>query len=827
MKYRIVLLLLLLLVVVGVYTPATAQVAQDWQYVHYGVEYPFLGMDLRSGPINGQRGAAWSALNVLYDRGAGIRRRDGFRILSNYVPTPTAGIDWVSNYVSPSGDNYYLVRWYFEAQMYIVPQSDLTMSAATRFKPFKYSIGTITSVNTDDDGSSDSVMHVADTTHHLRMRFGAGVDLELSLSGYTNSFDIISIIEDTLLVVESFDTNAEFSTGATIQSEFGYVRDQAVSERLLYLGTSQGLYTFDGQVLAGFDTNSYYGAAIDTVTTWDNNLGEIAFNDVALQWTLDNLISNSDFGGDWKNVIYNANMYICARPQASYDSSLTIPYLAGKYFLCTYKIINAQSYDTTFFRTNGGALQPHTTGDTSAWCAIYPLEFDSSTMITFECDTIIVDSLERSAGKFCGWNVFSPADSSWDSTRFLTGDWFFSTDLEVAGNVEWNAYEFPIVGKVDSSGCFFVLGGPLRENFYEADAGSTITCYAMRKVKRSSAGVDYKLLESYNDRLWAVRQDKPDELRYSPQFYPDSLSAYQTIGINIRNGDEIVAMVPLYGYLYVFTERSGVYQVYFNTVDDAFIKHLDPTLSCNAPNALIEVENNIFVPNQKGFFLFSGGRGREISSSIEPIIRDSIHWDAAKNYMTAAYHDEHIWISYPSGVSEFNNRTLVYHVPTDRWGWCSFVAGDFWKNTDPSDTNQLLAGEWDNNGSLVYFTAMGGDTDPNANYETKVIPMHYDFGWDDFDNVFTEKQVSDYFIDYQSNSQGPIQILCYRSDTLLNTTTITSTDSTLTYKTSHQYVYDNDVIGRQLRFKLNMASTGSETWIDRFAVGVREKKRAP
>lgn len=760
-------------------------VLDSWNYTEYGVTLPFTGLNLKTAANNLAYGEATVCDNWVFDMVGALHARRGLNQWN--ATTFPDGITFLGDYSAPSGNSYYLVG-----------------SKDTSWLPLSYETDwtyyTIPGWNIDQGDvmcyTGSPFLHVGDTdsNYFWRALVGAGVDLVVKIGARDSEYRIVAVLEDTLIKLDSNLFNSTGDSTYVIQIQDFAIHDDVTCNGDYFVATNVGLIRYHGDSISFIDSLDYKSLTLTAdYPVYDDYHGRLSWLPTI------------------KRLGINHVLYVSMNPTLS-DTATQADETRHLWYTMQYPVHIVSSS----IKTWGAAMRPDS--DSTTIVAVYEVATDSSTAIQFLVDSIRVESFDFGSGENTVYlNKFYPSDSTWDSTRFQTGDWVLrSPSCDTCGAIQMKTEFFSIPGmrwEADTDSAFYACDGP-----YSSTLADTITLEAVRRVKVEQEGASYLCLEVYKDRLWTVVADNPDELRYAPQFFPDSMvTGYQTIGIDLANGDGINTLHERHGMLYAYSKNTG-HTLAGATVADFYLRKVLSTVGVAAPKAFVDCGQFVFLPHYTGFYLYDGGQLKKISDKIEPIIRDSINWAAAEDNMCAGYYDNHIWISYPSGTSEDNNRTLVYSVADGRWGNQSFVAGAYHAVTNPADTNQFLIGLVNEGAVCVYEGGTDRDTALQCEYQT---------GWQDF-GTHHVKEIKDYFVTYNKSASCSLAIEFTRNDTLLYTDKLGTDATTQTFKDKYRNLeaVGSDIYGRYLKIGMNLESSGGEGWISRFTLGVSHKKQA-
>lgn len=743
---------------------------------------PFTGLDLTGTPTNLPTGAARECVNFVFDRQSGIRVRNGIdQWNATTYPKP---ITFLGSYVPESGNTYYLVG-----------------SEDTCWLPLSYETDwtyyTIQGWNIDqgivDCYASDPMLHIGhvDSNHFWRALLGAGVDLKVTIGTRASEYRIVAVLEDTLIKLDSNLFAGADSTYVITLQDFE-IHDAATCNGDYFVATNLGLIRYHGDSIAFVDSLDYTSLTLTAdYPVYDDYHGRLSWMPVE--------------PGLGKNHV----LYVSMNPTLS-DTATQADETRHLWYTMQYPVHIVSSS----IKTWGAAMRPDS--DSTTIAAIYEVETDSSTAIQFLVDSIVAEVFTFGSGENdVILNKFYPADSTWDSTRFETGDWVLRIPSCDTCNAVYRKTEFfSIPGMRWETGtdtAFYACDGP-----YNTTSTDPVTVEAVRRVKVEQSGASYLCLEVYKDRLFTVRADNPDELRYSVKFTPQDLSTYEVVGLDLSDGNRIQNMYSMLGMLFIFTRNNTMMMTEDPGSEASYIVTVAQGVGMSTgPKGMAQLmDGRVFLPHHTGFYLFDGSEFEKISGKIEPIITDSINWPAAEDKLCAEYYNDNIWISYPSGAVEDNNRTLIYHVPTGKWGNMSVVAGDFHRVRNSADTNQFLIASADTGAVYVY---KGNDDNGDGIY------AEYRTGWDMFGSQAI-KEVLGYYITYDKSASCTLSVDIAPRDTVAWADSLKADATTQTYKDKRRNVTGGKAHGRFLQLGLNMYAVKGESWISRIALEVAEKE---
>jgi hypothetical protein len=196
---------------------------------------------------------------------------------------------------------------------------------------------------------------------------------------------------------------------------------------------------------------------------------------------------------------------------------------------------------------------------------------------------------------------------------------------------------------------------------------------------------------------YAVRAPATERQKvyYSRALEPESVPALENVRIQ-EDGDDITGLMPLRNYLFVLESRH-IYRLSMGSQPSR--QSTDPFPGIIVQHALsrgalnnrcwVRVEDNAYLCDAEGVYLFDGNDFEVISGAIQDYFRDQpLNWGATKFwFMSLDRRRELVRLHVSLGSETFPRSCLTYHYRTRTWwverfpegfgGWCeTLLAGD-------------------------------------------------------------------------------------------------------------------------------------------------------
>ncbi len=196
------------------------------------------------------------------------------------------------------------------------------------------------------------------------------------------------------------------------------------------------------------------------------------------------------------------------------------------------------------------------------------------------------------------------------------------------------------------------------------------------------------------NRVWmAGMADDPSAVRFSEtavigeggeQADPSAWPKENLVRFDRSDGNPITGIGVVGPYLVLFKEyKTWV----IHDLDTGANRKLADTIGCVSHRSIVEtVQGTFFLTADQGVYLTEGSKLREMSYNIRPTIL-AINPTVREN-AAGAYFNNHYYLSFASGVSTTNDRTIDFDVILKSW-WLHDLAGNEWTvwNPIPGETN--------------------------------------------------------------------------------------------------------------------------------------------
>jgi hypothetical protein len=154
---------------------------------------------------------------------------------------------------------------------------------------------------------------------------------------------------------------------------------------------------------------------------------------------------------------------------------------------------------------------------------------------------------------------------------------------------------------------------------------------------------------------------------------PSQWPSTNVVRFDASDGSVIQGIGTVGPYLCVFKERKTWI---IHDINTGANRRLADTIGCVSHRSIVETVNGtFFLTADQGIYLTEGSKLHEMSYNVRPTI---LGINAAHRSQAAgAYFNNHYYLSFPSGSSTVNNRTLDYDVQLKSW-WLHDLTGNQW-----------------------------------------------------------------------------------------------------------------------------------------------------
>lgn len=456
------------------------------------------------------------------------------------------------------------------------------------------------------------------------------------------------------------------------------------------------------------------------------------------------------------------------------------PVTGGHPYYMSYPIRTSGSNQVS---TYSAAFQPDST--VAQYFTVEQLAYDSTTKTIYVVDSIRLFTADSTNLSCSGTEALYAKvyKASFDSTTFITGDWFFSPGyawsngvLSYAGSEIFTSPTevFPVVGGFEGTdGSILVSCPPFigsRNNWATFDKTTPVTgiFYRMKKDVSGQRAGGYIFSVLHNERVFEVRSDEPDRFYYSEPFLPDSFLAGSVTIVDQANPCVIAA--KQWSDLVIYTTAGSWRVIADATAENYGTEKLNTSRGCVSRGSFLSIDNIHYGLSADGFWECDGNEPQLISDAVSTYFLDSLNQNEyAKVRSGYDAENDNIWISFPRVGSTKNSITLVYHRSTKSWWRQSFVAGSYAYNPDAaiSDSIRFMVGGVDS--SAIYVR--GGRLDDGAAITASIQTPYLNFG-----DAVLGKRLKSLMIGYDSEVAAAVSIFGYRDFGLtpFDTTTFTT-----------------------------------------------------
>lgn len=258
------------------------------------------------------------------------------------------------------------------------------------------------------------------------------------------------------------------------------------------------------------------------------------------------------------------------------------------------------------------------------------------------------------------------------------------------------------------------FGGPTGEHLYISNGTDTVrrwdgAAFSTPTYVGTTPTGKFLGLSVTDNRLVNARftgttaGNNPSTVRFSDEGDPLSWDVTNYIDLTPGDGEAIMGVATWRDLTIVF-KQSRFFVFYGNSVDDDGApefnyRPVDAGVGLVSPQALAVSEQGVYFLDRTGIYFTSGSQPERVSDAVRPIFHGdpSVYYtggtlnDSAIGQTTMAYHDERLWLSFPSGVSAVNDKQLVFDPHEKWWTLYDLPAGPM-INFRPADADELVFG---------------------------------------------------------------------------------------------------------------------------------------
>ncbi len=482
-----------------------------------------------------------------------------------------------------------------------------------------------------------------------------------------------------------------------------------------YLATSTGKLKYNDSAVTGSFTPNVYRLVADTVRLeyfWVNPTVQKCIGLVGL--TLRNGNGGDSLCGlpvAFRNFMFSATMddrIYCKVSLRSIGDSASL--VANKSYHITLRVEHMDWCATPNKITLAGYAAIPDNDTVTPIFSFLKTEIEENSKITLTADSLIF----RGTTGFYQYTILVDDSSGFTATQFQSGDWFACYGSSIINN-DLSQTASVIGGYVDDSSRVLITHG-LWTKTAVADSIRTnkaITLFRRKTLGSTDAGVIAATF--WNDRLCVVRDSTPSQVDFSELFYPDSVSGY-LVQVSADDGERITFLRDMYGAL-IIGKNSSLWKLTGVPGIDAFaqLSKASEGIGFIAPKSIIVRNGLMFGLARDGFYFYDFNSMVKISNQIDQFVQDSINWSRA-DQVTAAFFDDHYWVSYASRNSVTNDRTLVFSPSLQAWGTANMTFRSLLVDYGSVDSSIVYLGLADTGMVCRY----GDDNDDNGTAITAI-----------------------------------------------------------------------------------------------------------
>lgn len=641
-------------------------------------------------------------------------------------------------------------------------------------------------------GKGDSLayyVYSSDTTTKWESYQFASIILD-SATQTTQTVAVDYAVNDTTLKLVTPLTDWAAGWTYSFSSGLGRIVDASTFVDSFYIATTTGKLKYNDSVVTGTNTPTVYrGIASVYSRKYAYNEGQYHYYTKADSITIIN--------GDAYAATANEFVKISLRSTAASFTPLAgqVIYYSAPIYQSTRVGTNLKS--VTF---GSGTFYPDSTE--KPFITFVNMDIDPSTKLTVYADSIIARRVLSGPSEDKYPYTIIVDDSLFagkDSTFFMSGDWFVSNGTAILDDVP-SKYS-PVIGNFnDDSGRVYVADTYLRTGVDTIRTNVPITFYR-RKVRTSAeAGVLAAIF--WNDRYNVVYDSASSTIYHSEPFFPQTFTAGTYVDVSIDDGEPILWMKEMYGTLLI-GKQSSIWKLtgIFGVDDFARLDKAVEGMSFVAPKSIVQRGGLMFGLGRDAFYMYDFNSMVRISEQINDLVRDSINWNYVDN-ITAAYFDNHFWVSYPSRNSVVNDRTLCYDPQNKAWSTSTLNFSGVYVDVGVNDTDNVYIGDPDAGNVFVYGKST---TDAGTSISASLYSTWFDMG-----STFLDKVVNRLAMVHHRESTSSVLVSCVakREDGLQVSSSRTFTGALSNYRGNKRLWFDTNGL-RGMEYQLQLTATSA------------------
>jgi hypothetical protein len=195
--------------------------------------------------------------------------------------------------------------------------------------------------------------------------------------------------------------------------------------------------------------------------------------------------------------------------------------------------------------------------------------------------------------------------------------------------------------------------------------------------------------------------NNPSTVRFSAEGDPLTWGADHYQDFAPGDGEEIMGIASWRDLTFVFKE-SRFWVIYgFQPDDDGepdmLFRPVDAGVGLVSSRSIAIAEQGIYFLSRTGVYFTNGLAPARVSDIVEPIFKGdaSVYYtggtlnDGSIEETTMVYHDERLWLSFPSGASAVNDKNLIFD-PHEKWWSLANIPAAAMINFRPGTSEELV-----------------------------------------------------------------------------------------------------------------------------------------
>lgn len=344
----------------------------------------------------------------------------------------------------------------------------------------------------------------------------------------------------------------------------------------------------------------------------------------------------------------------------------------------------------------------------------------------------------------------------------------------------WSIVQAPKSTEVANQGPVYLSNGTDKTQYWTgATAGTEVKPWTGKEGETFYEKVPHvpqgKYMVFVGNRIWMTGiEADPSAVWFSEtvsigeggaQGDPSSWPKTNVVRFDSSDGNPITGIGTVGPYILIFKESKTWAIHNLNTGEN---RKISDNTGCVAQRSIVESEEGTyFLTTDSGVYITNGSSLKEVSYNVRPTIL-AIN-PAQRQNAAAGYFANHYYLSYASGVSTTNNRTLDYDTVLKSW-WLHDFAPNAWTSWEPTTgATTLFALPPGTKKGVVKAFVEGVFQDSGVNYTGNGTLGAYWLGpWDPFayyvfrhriEAPFIKKRVRQVFF----NGEGSIVPLLYKN----------------------------------------------------------------